>query len=72
MTNAANLTKTQTATLDKIRILAADGGLDVTYGGIKGVNRSALWALEGKGLLKIERTMDSTGSYATQMIATLV
>jgi hypothetical protein len=30
MTNAANLTKTQTATLDKIRILAADGGLDVT------------------------------------------
>ena len=49
------MTKTQAATLAKLIELTANGPLDVTYGGIKGVNRTALWALESAGVIVIER-----------------
>jgi hypothetical protein len=53
------MTKTQTATLDAIRALTLNGPLDVTYGGIKGVNRSSLWCLEEAGAVRIERTTEN-------------
>jgi hypothetical protein len=53
------MTKTQTATLETIRALTANGPLDVTYGGIKGVNRSSLWCLEEAGVVNIERTTEN-------------
>lgn len=49
------MTKTQAATLARIIELTQNGPLDVTYGGIKGVNRTALWALESAGVIVIER-----------------
>jgi hypothetical protein len=50
------MTKTQAATLARITELTASGPLDVTYGGIKGVNRTSLWCLEEMGVIVIERT----------------
>lgn len=58
------MTKTQAATLDRIVELATSGRLDVTYGGIKGVNRASLFALESKGMVAIERVYEGEGVYA--------
>ncbi len=63
------MTKTQAATLARITELTANGPLDVTYGGIKGVNRSSLWTLEDNGLVKVERTTDENGRL--RMLATI-
>ena len=53
------MTKTQAATLARITELTQDGPLDITYGGIKGVNRSSLWALEDKGAIIVERVYEN-------------
>jgi hypothetical protein len=53
------MTKTQAATLAKLRELTAVGPLDVTYGGIKGVNRTSLWSLEELGAVTITRSTES-------------
>jgi hypothetical protein len=55
------MTKTQTATLQRITELTVNGPLDVTYGGIKGVNRTSLWTLEEMGAVKINRSYDDQG-----------
>lgn len=48
------MTKTQEATIAKLRELLATGPVDVTYGGIKGVNRSSLYALMDRGVVVVD------------------
>lgn len=48
------MTKTQQATIAKLRELLAAGPVDVTYGGIKGVNRSSLYVLMDNGALTVD------------------
>ena len=63
-----NMTKSQEATLATIRTLSVAGPLDVTFGGIKGVNRTSLWALEDKGIVIIERREVANRNYPDMFV----
>jgi hypothetical protein len=65
------MTKSQIASLARIAELFAAGPVDVTYGGIKGVNRSSLWALEDKGVITIERHTVPNRNYPNMFITAI-
>ena len=65
------MTKTQAATIATLSQMLTAGPVDVTFGGIKGVNRSSLWTLEEKGLVTIERRTVAGRNYPDMFVTAI-